>query len=307
MNKSCLVCLNECDSPNGYHRDCLKTLFGSATVPQIELEEGLIQTAALAMAGRTSLSGVQKKLSVKLSADFRTLQIAAEGGSYILKPRTGTFSRLPEIEHTTMQLARLAKLEVADNGLIRAMDGQMAYLAKRFDRRTDGSKIHQEDFCQLAGISPAEKYAGSAELCVRIVRQFATEPGIEMVKLFRQFLFSWWVGNGDLHLKNLSLLIDSAGVVKLTPAYDLVATRLLIPDDELAMPICGRDRKLTRNTWLKFADYAAIQRRAALRIISDQVKQLSNSIELLQHSYLSESEQVRLSQLLQERTAVLNE
>jgi len=123
-------------------------------VPNLQLKERLIHTAALAMAGWMSLSGAQKKLSAKLSADFRRLQITSDRKNYILKPVTRIFPGVPEIEHTTMQLARQAKLEVAENGLIRASDGQLAYITKRFDRLADGKKVHQEDFCQFTQRPP---------------------------------------------------------------------------------------------------------------------------------------------------------
>lgn len=305
MSRICLVCLGDGASENGYHPRCAKSLFGSSTVPTIELEESMVQTAGLAMAGRTSLSGVQKKISVKLSHDCRTFLVAADDGRYVLKPQTNTFASLPEIEHTSMQIAKIAGVEVAENGLLRLRDGALAYVTKRFDRRDDGSKVRQEDFCQLAQKRPADKYDGSAELCAQIIKSYASEPGIELIKLFRQLVFSWWIGNGDLHLKNLSLFVDQAGIIKLTPAYDLVSTRLVIPDDELAMPVCGRDRKLMRTTWLKLAEYAGIQKRAAERVLNEQVNALEESLSLVEQSFLNNQMKQTLSELLQERTAVL--
>ena len=56
-------------------------------------------------------------------------------------------------------------------------------------------------------------YEGSAELCVRLVRKHASEPLVEVSKLYRRLLFVWWTGNGDMHLKNFSLLAVSTDVV----------------------------------------------------------------------------------------------
>ena len=83
-----------------------------------------------------------------------------------------------------------------------------------------------------------------------------------MMKLMRQLLFSWWVGNGDLHLKNLSLIIDDAGLIRFSPAYDLVATQLVIPGDKLALPIAGRDQKIKFTTWYRPSDHAEFPRPA---------------------------------------------
>lgn len=74
------------------------------------------------------------------------------------------------------------------------------------------------------------------------------------------------------------------GLVRLD-AYDLGSTRLVIPDDELAMPVCGRAQKLMQTTWLKLAEYAVIQRKGALRIIDDHIKALPESLALVQRSY----------------------
>ena len=305
MSTVCLICLGQGAGENGYHSRCAKSLFGSNIVPELDLEEGMVQTAGLAMAGRSSLSGVQKKISVKISHDRRTFLVATDGGRYVLKPQTGTFPNLPEIEHTTMQIAQAVGVETALNGLMRLRDGVLAYVTKRFDRRDDGSKVRQEDFCQLAQKRPSEKYEGSAELCVRVVKKFASEPGIELVKLFRQLMFSWWIGNGDLHLKNLSLLVDPEGIIRLTPAYDLLSTRLVIPDDELAMPVCGKDRKLKHTHWLDLASYAGIQTKAAQRVLNDQIKALPASLVLVEQSYLNKQMKQSLGELLRTRTEVL--
>lgn len=165
MSTSCLICLGGIGDDSGYHARCARQLFGAAKVPAIDIADGIVQEAGLAMVGNSSLSGVQKKISLKLSGDHRTLQIATHGGRYVLKPETEAFAHLPENEHTTMQLARIAKIETARNGLLKVSGGKLAYITRRFDRREDGSKVRQEDFCQLAVKNPAQKYDGSAELC----------------------------------------------------------------------------------------------------------------------------------------------
>jgi len=308
MSNQCLVCLRSTESQTGYHAACAKALFGSSLIPKITLEDSMVLTAGLAMAGKTSLSGAQKKISVRISSDRRTLQIATSAGRYILKPPNDVYRSLPEVEHTTMRLAEISGLDVAINGLIRLDDGRLAYLTKRFDRASDSKKIRQEDFCQLALMRPSQKYNGSSELCIRIVKQFASEPGVIVRQLFNQLLFSWWVGNGDLHLKNLSLLVDGSGIVKLTPAYDLVCTRLLIPGDyDLAMPMCGRNQKVRRASWLKLAEYALIPRKAAERVITNQVKALSKSLETVDRSFMNTNMKSQLKELLVAQTEILSD
>ena len=305
MTERCLICLQPGSLDNGYHRKCMNELFGASNAPTIELDTGIVQAAGLAMAGRSSLSGVQKKLSVKLSGDLRSLQIVSEGGSFILKPQTGTFQNLPEIEHTTMQMASLCRIETAANGLLRLHDGSLAYLTKRFDRRGDGSKVHQEDFCQLLEQRPADKYRGSAERCMKVIARFASEPGIEMMRLMRQLLYSWWVGNGDLHLKNLSLIMDEFGRVRLSPAYDLVSTQLVIRDDKLALTIAGRDQNIMFTTWYRLSDHTGFPRPAMKRLMADQIKVLPKALQWIAQSFLPEWQKEQLKRIITANSAQL--
>ena len=98
MSRVCRICLESVRGEKDYHERCLRALFGTAKVPKLDVEASKLHTAALAMVGHTSLSGIQKKISVNLAADRETLQVAAEGGRYILKPQTETYPGLPENE-----------------------------------------------------------------------------------------------------------------------------------------------------------------------------------------------------------------
>lgn len=302
---ACRICLKEVRDQVDYHPSCLRALFGTAKIPRIDLQLGKLHTAALAMVGHTSLSGVQKKISVNLTADRATLRVAAEGGRYILKPQTETFPALPENEHVTTCLAKCTGIEVPPFGMVPLGDGSPAYIARRFDRLPGGGKLRQEDFCQLAELAPKDKYEGSAELCVRLLRRYATEPLIEVLKLYRLLLFAWWTGNGDMHLKNLSVLTDLSGITRLTPAYDLVSTRLVIPDDPLALPVAGRKSRLTRTNWLEFAAYCGIPTKTGLRLLEKQASIVAEATELIEASFLPVDQKAALQALIVERSARL--
>jgi serine/threonine-protein kinase HipA len=294
--------LGEIEGDDDYHPRCLRGLFGTTKVPTLDLETSKLHTAALAMVGRTSLSGIQKKLSVNLSADRATLQVAAVGGRYVLKPQTGTYPALPENEHVTTQMATLVDIEVAPNGLVSLKDGAFAYIVRRFDRLPDGHKLRQEDFCQLAELPPKDKYEGSAELCVKLIRKYANESPVEMLKLYRLLVFTWWTGNGDMHLKNFSLLTGDDGITRLTPAYDLVSTRLVIEDDQLAIPVHGKRDNLRRGVWRRFAAYCKLPEKAVLRILNKQVSVLDEAIRLIDRSFLPDDQKEHYRRLIAERT-----
>jgi serine/threonine-protein kinase HipA len=138
------------------------------------------------------------------------------------------------------------------------------------------------------------------------LHQYASEPLVEIRKLFKLLLFSWWVANGDHHLKNLSLLITPEGICRLAPAYDLLCTRLVIPKDrQLSLSIVGKKAKLTRASWLKFADYCGIARKATERLLAEQVSAIGQSLALIRSSFLPDRLKEQYIEILTANTAIL--
>ena len=307
MTASCLICLDPLRRDSRYHRRCVVALFGGARVPRIDVDRTKLHTLAGAMVEHTSLSGTQRKISLGFTQDHACLRVPDIGGEYILKPQTGVYPAMPENEHLTMRLGALFGLEIPPCGLVALDDTSLAFIVRRFDRADDGKKLRQEDFCQLAVKPPKEKYDGSAELCARLIRRYSGQPGIDLLKLFRQWVFAWWVGNGDLHLKNLALLGGGRGDVdaphRLSPAYDLVASRLVIPDDRMALQLGGRDRHLARAAWVAFARYCTITDRAAARVLAQPGRLLEQAEQLVACSFLPETMKREYGALLRERTA----
>ena len=302
----CRICLQPTTGEPPYHPKCLETLFPTNALPRLDFSLPLLMRLATDMAGKMSISGMQEKVSLRLSEDTTRLEVAPNGGRYILKPEPTRFAYLPQNEHLTMSLARLVGMEVPPCGLCELTDGAMAYLIKRFDRADDGTKILVEDFCQLAGKPLRDKYDGSGELCVRILRQFASEPLIEIRKLFKMLLFSWCVSNGDQHLKNFSMFTQAGEPRRLTPAYDLICTRLPIPNDRsLALTIGGKKSNLSRKDWLDFAGYCQIPARAAQRLLSEQADALGPSVALVRKSLLPDDQQDEYEAILRENSATL--
>ena len=302
---ACLICLKPTKG-EVYHTECSQSLFGVSTLPKLELDVGDLYAVAAEMAGKMSISGVQEKVSVKLSEDGSKLDVAKTGGRYILKPEPMRFSALPQNEHLTMCLASLVEIETPPFGLTQLKDGALAYVIKRFDRQDSGGKLAVEDFCQLSESRLKDKYNGSAEECVRILRKYATEPLVETRKLFQLFLFGWWVANGDMHLKNISLITHADGTRKLTPAYDLVCTKVAIPkDDTMALLVGGGNKKFTRKKWLDFAEYCKLPKKAAERLLNVQIDALDKAIETVYRSFLPDKKREAYEKVLRERTAAL--
>ena len=307
MTNPCQICLMTCDDNEQYHPACLEVLFGSPSLPWLGFSLPALMRVAAEMAGKMSISGAQEKVSLRLSDDESRLEMAPQGGRYILKPEPSRFAFVPQNEHLTMCLAKRVGIEVPPFGLMKLQDGAVAYLVKRFDRQDDGTKLAVEDFCQLAEKPIRDKYDGSGELCVRILRKFATEPIIEIRKLFQMLLFTWWVANGDHHLKNFSMFTQLNGRRQLTPAYDLLCTRLPIPGDSLALTIGGKKSNLTRKSWMDFAAYCQIPPKAAIRLLNQQADVLDDAVPLIRASYLPDDLKGEYEEIVRANTATLRQ
>ena len=189
-----------------------------------------------------SISGVQDKISLKLDRGGK-LRPTEKDGEYILKPIPSAMlpafqADVPANEHLTMQIAgQLFGIAVPPNACVELSNGEPAYLVKRFDRRADGTKIAQEDFCQLSGRSPDSgrnyKYQGSYEEAGQLLKKYCPASRTESEKLFRLICFNYLFSNGDAHLKNFSLQQTVQGDFLLSPAYDLLCTSLHLPNEAI--------------------------------------------------------------------------
>ncbi len=193
---------------------------------------------------RISISGVQEKVSLILEKNKLRLTEKGEQGTYILKPIPRDLKKVDQIpanEHLTMQIARqVYGINTAENGLIFFKDGHPAYITKRFDVREDNLKWGKEDFASLAGRTSENsganfKYEYSYEGIAQLIRKYVPAHIIEMEKFFTLVVFNYLFSNGDAHIKNFSLLQTSGSDYILSPAYDLINTRIHIDDTDFAL------------------------------------------------------------------------
>ena len=207
---------------------------------------------------RFSLAGVQLKFSAIMEASGG-LTIPAEGvgGSWIVKLPSSRFPSVPEDEYAMMALARMVGIVVPQTRLIDvsairglpadagAMEGK-ALAVQRFDRGEKGESIHMEDFAQVFGLYPQDKYHHRSYANIASVLRAETgEAGT--YEFFRRLVFAVLIGNGDMHLKNWSLLYPGGRTPVLSPGYDFVATFPYIPNDSLALTF-GGSRSLSEIT-----------------------------------------------------------
>lgn len=239
-----------------YHAKCSKSFFGTLEAPVLLLNDQLLkELAEKTINQRIAVTGVQPKLSVTLekSKEQNRLTIVGLWGEYIMKPQHNHFPSMPETEDLTMHLASLFNIQVCKHSLLRATDGSLVYIAKRFDR-SNGNKIHMEDFCQLSGFLTENKYKGSYEKAGKFVVKYCTNTGLDTLKYFELLLFSYLTGNNDMHLKNFSLLYQNKQIA-LSPAYDLFNVNLVNPkdDEELGMTLNGKKKKIKLTDFILLA------------------------------------------------------
>jgi serine/threonine-protein kinase HipA len=258
---------------------------------------------ALKYADKLSFSGVQKKLNAHLAVSHEVFEIVPKRGTFIIKPQSSDYPELPQNEDLTMKLADCVGINTPLHGLIYCKDGALSYFIKRFDREGRGEKIGVEDFAQLAGMPRETKYDFSMERLIPLIEQCCTFPAIEKRKLFLLTLFSFLVGNEDLHLKNFSL-IRRDQIAEFSPAYDLVnSTIVMKTTEELALPLRGKKSRLNRSD---LVDYFGKEKlKLPLNTIEEVLKRLSDSIEtwkaLIQISFLSNQKKQAYLDLLGER------
>lgn len=253
-----------------YAKEGLKLLSPKLKVlHDLAMNSEQLRRSSLQMADKLSIQGVQPKLSARLNLQEGKFVIAEKRGRYILKLPSLDYAHLPENEDLTMRLAKITGITVPLHGLIYAADKNMVYWVKRFDRKSQKTKIALEDFAQLAGLTRQTKYQSSMEQVANIVKEYTSFPKVELSKLFRLVLFNFISGNEDAHLKNFSL-IHSDNKVSLSLAYDLLNTTIALKDatEEIALPLNGKKRKLTKKD---FVDYYAQQKLGLNKQIIEQI------------------------------------
>jgi serine/threonine-protein kinase HipA len=249
--------MEDVDNSEVYHPRCSRSFFGIFPPPKLEVTlDNIRDFAARSITARSTVTGVQKKLSVGLQGTGREQRLTIVGlwGTYILKPPTAEYPHLPENEDTIMHCASALGIPVVPHALIPLASGELAYITRRIDRRGTNEKIAMEDFCQLSERLTEDKYKGSVEKAGKLILRHSIYAGLDITDFFERILFSFLVGNADMHLKNYSLIKTPQGM-RLSPAYDLLSTRLAIPEDqeESALTINGKKSKLDGSDFISLA------------------------------------------------------
>lgn len=298
---SCHISESGKDLLQGYHKQCSNKLFGTAHPPNVPFKSTDVAAEAQKMVGKMSISGVQPKLSTIHDRKRSVLTVVDIGGLFILKPPTDRFESLPENENLCMNIASAYGVEVPPHGLLPLADDRLAYVVKRFDRLDDGLKLQQEDFQQL--LQTDDKYAGSYESIANFIKKHSNVPGLDLVNLFERALLFFVLGNGDAHLKNFSLLKKEEVGYSLSPAYDIVNSRLVLPEEkeEMCLSLQGKRNNISKKDFHGLSEHLGLNSKQVLNAL-ERLSGLRSPIEMMiEESFLEERLRNRFLEIFRER------
>ena len=306
----CLICYKPLDkSEIGYHKKCLKKEFGLKQMPLVDINEKELKNYAKKLIeANIAITGVQPKLSLWLEESKQNIRftILDNKSNFIIKPQSEVYQFLPENEDLCMHLASVFGIKTAKHSLVQLPSEALAYITQRFDRKK-GRKLASEDLCQLTETLTEHKYRSSYEKTGKIIQKYSSQSGFDALSYFELVLFSFIIGNADMHLKNFSMLENIDNHFSLSPAYDLLSTFLVIDneDEQLSLTINGRKNKI------KIRDFDALAKSLNLT-----EKQTENSYQKfiskekiirwwVENSFLPKSQKEKLQTLIDQRIKIL--
>jgi len=260
----------------------------------------------------TGVPGVIPKLSASMISF--PVQFSKRNKQYLLKLETEDFPKLAENEHFFMRLAKDCGFEVAKTVVVHDRDNRPGLLVERFDRVYDKpnktfKRLHQEDACQILDRYPQDKYRLSMREIAEGLVSCCSSPLVDIKKLIELYLFSYVIGNGDLHAKNISVIETASakaedGILRIrfSPVYDLLST---IPygDQKMALKMDAKDDNFRRADFIKFASHFALPEKAVDASIEKIKKKIQPWIARVKDIGLDEKKSLHLQRVMAERIA----
>ena len=292
-----------------YHPGCARKVFGHKKPPELSYGyDELGELAQRVIRSKVTVPGVQKKLSIHLGrgeGGVHRFTLVGLWGNFILKPPTVDYPSMPEIEDLTMHLAEIFQIKTVPHCLIPLQTGELSYLTSRVDRLPNGEKLLMEDMCQLTERLTEYKYHGSMEQIGKVIKTYSSNPGFDSLAFFEMILFTFLTGNADMHLKNFSLLYPVDGMVQLAPAYDMLATRLILPEEvdpeEMALTVNGKKSRLKKRDFDQFAKTMGLTSIQVRNVMQRFGTALPQALSFVEKGLIPYEKQQELIRLMEER------
>ena len=310
--KRCLSCYQSLDvEQSDYHKKCIKSFFDSQNLPILSFGINDVDHLAREAALRSiSIQGVQPKLSLgwteNLSSKSKRLTILdALGGSFILKIPVKGYSQMPENEHLSMKLASLFKIDTVPFNMIKLASGELCYLSKRIDRNKNGSKNHMIDFMQIMELD--DKYKGTMESLAKKLAELSINTLLDKMRFFELTVFNFLIGNNDMHLKNFSMFLSPNGWI-LSPAYDLLNVKIIIPKDkeDMALNFGGKKYNFNQKYFRRFALDLGLNEKQIQVVFNRTQSWLPKAQQLIDISFLNDENKTLYTSLITKNQQLFN-
>lgn len=312
----CLCCgkpiRSQTSASDRWHKACIKRFFGLDKLPEISISNEALEWIANETTSRGyTVPGVQKKMSLHLSREEKArLTLVGYPSGYILKPQTKEYRALPEAEQMIMCMADAVGISTVPHALIHS-GNEYAYITRRVDRVSVADQpvrlLAMEDFCQLTYRLTNDKYQSSYERCAKVIDRWSSRKGLDMAEFFVRVVFSFLVGNSDMHLKNFSLIETAPGsqTYVLSPAYDMLPVNIVSNDtEETALALNGKKTKLRKKDFLALAASCGLSLAAAEKMIRRLIGKTDTMISIAQNAEIPDDIRMGCIELIKQRIAV---
>ena len=291
----CNGCLK--NNTNGFCSACEAVLFDRSKVkPQLTFNWEDISKRIDGLPMGFSVSGVQRKgfIGKPRGTELVPKIGVNETSQYLIKPLLSRFNfpdQSPANEHVTMQIAKqIFGIKIAECAFVKFANGTPAYITRRFDYNKKGEKLNQEDFVSV--LKADNKYKSKT---YQDVGEWLSP--LNRVDFLRFLIFNFLTGNGDVHLKNISLLETADGDMMLSPAYDLMNTKVHLTDNLMALNLfeeleqtslpLGKKYNYCSADFIEFGKRLKIREQIITKMMDTFIKNESALLAMVDRSFLS--------------------
>ncbi|MCP4987518.1 MAG: HipA domain-containing protein [Colwellia sp.] len=317
----------------GFTLQGIKYLVGSAEVQlQLPFTRREFVTEQPKKQKGMSISGYQPKLSLRIvNNQFKVVETF---GTYILKPSPEEYPNLAENEHAIMSVMRNLNFEVPPFGLVPFQPDpdnnkiEYAFIIKRYDRNEDDqSKVHQEQLDGAMGIK--EKYGkidniqtvSYEQVCQFLIDNIDSSLQFKR-ELFKRIMYSYLLGNNDLHLRNFGLIMPNEEKNQIAPIYDFVSTapysdtfsdcymalpllRIEESENDLAPGFNTKYGQYIGYDFIEFAKGIGLNSKITVKIISEAIKKKGVVVDTINNSFMPDKHKSEVISYFNQRLSYL--
>lgn len=281
-----------------------------------------------------SISGYQPKLSLAIDQSNQ-LGVVEGKALFILKPSPEEFPHLAENEHATMLVMKMLGFDIPPFGLTRFNDhnasDELAFIIRRYDRLNAGEEaVHQEQLDAAMGIpekygkimDDEEGYISYEQVCLYLTHTIDGSLSFKK-ELFSRILTAYYLGNNDLHLRNIGLLHPEYEASRLAPIYDYVSIapypEYIANENSLALPLVASEEGDNGNTsgyqshctytgydFLIFAENIGLNPKLATKIINELCAQKDKVLQVYRNSFMPQEHVDKVTEWIESRTNYLS-